>query len=77
MPAAPSTHPRDVVLNRISGERAVISWTPLTLIEARGFITNYEISYWTVVSDGLDKMSVQVRSAYMRSGCMDVSSVEM
>ena len=60
IPIAPTTHPRDLVLTRISGVTAGVSWTPLILSEARGFITNYEISYWTVGSDGLDIMSVQV-----------------
>ena len=49
-----------MVVSRISEVTALVSWTPLTLVEARGFITDYEISYWTVGSDGLDIMSTQV-----------------
>ena len=48
------------MLTRVNGVRGVVSWTSLSLTEARGFITNYEISYWTVGSDGLDITSVQV-----------------
>ena len=58
--SVPTTHPKSLVLTRISGVTAGVSWTPLTLSEARGFVTNYEISYWTVGSEGLDIMSVQV-----------------
>ena len=49
-----------MVVSHISEVTALVSWTPLTLVEARGFITDYEISYWTVGSDGLDIMSIQV-----------------
>lgn len=49
-----------MVVERTSETRGLVSWTQLTLSVARGFVTSYEVSYWTVGSDGLDVMSVQV-----------------
>ena len=46
--------------NRINDTSALVSWTPLSLTEARGFITYYNLTYWTVGSDILDSESTIV-----------------
>lgn len=33
-------------VTRTSGEVMVVSWTPLTYVEARGFISNYTVIYF-------------------------------
>lgn len=56
----PSSHPLNVVVERTSQTHGLISWTPLTLTVARGFVTSYKVNYWTMGSDGLDVISVEV-----------------
>ena len=38
--------PQNVMISRTSGTTMTVSWTKLTLIEARGFINNYIIAYY-------------------------------
>ena len=42
----------DVNINRISPTVMVVSWTPLSYVEARGFISHYTIAYSPQTSDG-------------------------
>ena len=41
----PSISPKDIEVVRISGSMMRVSWTSLTLTEARGFITHYTVAY--------------------------------
>ena len=43
--SAPSTVPGNVEVIRINGTAINISWVPLNLVEARGFIRGYIITY--------------------------------
>ena len=42
----------DVSINRTSPTVMVVSWTPLSYAEARGFISNYTVAYSPQTSDG-------------------------
>ena len=42
---APSTAPMDVSIDRTSPTVMVVSWTPLSYVEARGFISHYTVAY--------------------------------
>ena len=42
---APSIAPMDVSIDRTSPIIMVVSWTPLSYVEARGFISNYTVAY--------------------------------
>ena len=46
----PSISPRNVSITRTSPTVMVLSWIPLTLSEARGFITSYTVFYSPQVS---------------------------
>ena len=46
----PSISPRNVSITRTSPTVMVVSWTPLTLSEARGFISSYTVFYSPQVS---------------------------
>ena len=41
----PSLSPKNVSVKRISGSMIRVSWTSMTLSEARGFITHYTVAY--------------------------------
>ena len=42
---APSIAPMDVSIDRTSPTVMVASWTPLSYVEARGFISHYTVAY--------------------------------
>ena len=44
--SAPSSAPGNVEVIRLNGTAMNVSWTPLNLVEARGFIQSYIITYW-------------------------------
>ena len=46
MYVVPNTAPHNVKVTRTSSTTANVAWTKLTLVESRGFITNYTISYY-------------------------------
>ena len=46
----PSVSPKNVTITRTSPTVMVVSWIPLTLSEARGFITSYTVFYSPQVS---------------------------
>ena len=46
----PSIAPKDIKVVRISGSMMRVSWTSLTLTEARGFITHYTVAYFPLSS---------------------------
>ena len=46
----PSISPKDIEVVRISGSMMRVSWTRLTLSEARGFITHYTVAYFPLSS---------------------------
>ena len=43
--AGPETAPHNVTVNRLNGTTMNVSWVPLNLVEARGFIQIYVITY--------------------------------
>ena len=47
MSVAPALAPTDVTLVRLTSTSIEVSWTPLSLVDARGLITGYLISYET------------------------------
>ena len=47
---APNTAPKQVRINRLNATHMNISWEKLTLEEARGFLTDYTITYATLES---------------------------
>ena len=49
---APSTAPKDVSIDRTSPTVMVVSWTPLSYVEARGLISHYTVAYSPQTSDG-------------------------
>ena len=54
------SHPRDITVTRVSPTSAIVSWTPLTLSEAHGFITEYNVTYWREGSDSANGVTVRV-----------------
>ena len=36
----------------------VVSWTPLSYVEARGFISNYTVTYFPQTSDGRKRQAI-------------------
>ena len=46
----PNNPPKNIKVDRIHPTVMVVSWTPLTLSEARGFITSYTVFYSPQVS---------------------------
>ena len=48
----PSIAPTNVETDRTSSTTISVTWTPLTLIEARGFIRYYSVSYTLNGSNG-------------------------
>ena len=57
---APVSHPCDITVTRVSSTSAIVSWTPLTLSEARGFVTEYSVTYWREGSDSANGVTVRV-----------------
>ena len=48
----PSTAPRNTSIYRTSPTVMVVSWTPLSYVEARGFISHYIVAYSPQTSGG-------------------------
>ena len=55
---APNVPPM-VQVARISGSTILVSWTSLTLSEARGFITNYTVAY-SLLSGGSKRQTLNI-----------------
>ncbi|XP_064407145.1 uncharacterized protein LOC135351979 isoform X2 [Halichondria panicea] len=56
----PLIHPRDIGSTRLNGTAVRVSWRPLSRSEARGFITNYTITYWRVGSNTANAITITV-----------------
>ncbi|XP_064396201.1 uncharacterized protein LOC135343155 [Halichondria panicea] len=56
----PIFHPRDIGSTRLNGTAVRVSWRPLSRSEARGFITNYTITYWRVGSNAANASTITV-----------------
>ncbi|XP_064396224.1 uncharacterized protein LOC135343165 isoform X3 [Halichondria panicea] len=56
----PLFYPRDIGSTRLNGTAVWVSWRPLTRSEARGFITNYTITYWRVGSNAANAGTITV-----------------
>ena len=55
---APSIAPVDVSIDRTSPTVMVVSWTPLSYVEARGFISHYTVAYSSLKSDGRKRQAL-------------------
>lgn len=55
----PTIPPSGLALNRTSGTTMIVSWMPLTLEQAQGFITGYNISYQPI--SGVKRQAQSVR----------------
>ena len=55
---APSTAPMDISIDRTSPSIMVVSWTPLSYVEARGFISNYTVTYSPQTSGGRKRQAL-------------------
>ena len=56
---APASAPTDVTLTRLNSTSIEVSWTPLSLVDARGLITGYLISHETAsIRDKRDSIEV-------------------
>ncbi len=60
MHTGPLIHPRDIGSTRLNGTAVWVSWRPLSRSEARGFITNYTITYWRVGSNAANASTITV-----------------
>ncbi len=56
----PPFHPRNIGSTRLNGTAVRVSWIPLSRSEARGFITNYIITYWRVGSNAANASTITV-----------------
>ena len=70
---APSVSPVYQVA-RISGSIVLVSWTRLTLSEARGFITNYTVTYSS--SSGGSKQQMQNTLYQIVSAALNETTIE-
>ena len=55
---APSIAPMDVNIARTSPTVMVVSWTPLSYVEARGFISHYTVAYSPQTSGGRKRQAM-------------------
>ena len=58
--AAPNLPPHNVTVLRLNGTHINVSWVPLSLVEARGFIVNYTVSVGP--AGGGDMVTVHVQA---------------
>ena len=56
---APSSAPSDVVVTRVNTTSINVTWTPLTLTEARGIITGYILNYVVATSTRSKRVSLE------------------
>ena len=45
--------PRDLTVERVNATHMIVSWTTLSLVEARGHIIYYTVNYWPASSSEL------------------------
>ena len=58
MNIVPSIAPMDVGIDRTSPTVMVVLWTPLSYVEARGFISHYTVAYSSQTSDGRKRQAI-------------------
>ena len=58
--SAPSIAPRDVDVIRLNGTAINVSWVPLNLVEARGIVRGYIITYTQTNSGGRRKRQTEM-----------------
>ena len=59
--SAPSIAPRDIEVIRLDGTAMNVSWVPLNLVEARGFVQSYIITYQQASSGSRHRRQVQTQ----------------
>ena len=59
--SAPSTAPGNVEVNRLNGTAMNVSWVPLNLVEAQGFVQSYIITYQQASTGSHRKRQMQMQ----------------
>ena len=59
--SAPSTAPGNVEVIRLNGTAMNVSWVPLNLVEARGFVQSYIITYQQASTGSHRKRQMQMQ----------------
>ena len=66
--------PRDLSVERVNATHMIVSWTALSLVEARGHIIYYTVNYWPT-SSSEDIKSINVPHNITRVEISDLSGV--
>ena len=67
--------PRDLSVERVNATHMIVSWTALSLVEARGHIIYYTVNYWPA-SSSEDIRSINVPHNITRVEISDLLSGE-
>ena len=67
--------PRDLTVERVNATHMIVSWTALSLVEARGHIIYYTVNYWPA-SNSEDIKSINVPHNITSVGINDLLSGE-
>ena len=69
---APTAPPTNIAINRLNSTHMNVTWMPISLEEARGFITNYTVTYEPAPSTGGPQKRDNDRSSVTVKGTMAV-----
>ena len=67
--------PKDLTVERVNATHMIVSWTALSLVEARGHIIYYTVNYWPA-SNSKDIKSINVPHNITRVEISDLLSGE-
>ena len=78
--AAPNIPPILIKVTKESPTTIAVSWSPLTLVEARGFVQSYTVLYFPIISSKhqqcvVNKRTVMVNQSTTVIDGMDVNTV--
>ena len=73
---APSIAPGNVEVNRLNGTAMNASWVPLNLVEARGFVQSYIITYQQASSGSRRKRQMQTQQVDGRASSAVVGGLQ-
>ena len=73
---APSIAPGNVEVNRLNGTAMNVSWVPLNLVEARGFVQSYIITYQQASSGSRRKRQMQTQQVDGRASSAVVGGLQ-
>ena len=60
--AAPSVAPTVARVKRVSATTVILMWGPLSLVESRGFLTDYKVAYINTQSSSCPQIDLQTMS---------------